>query len=31
MLSHNRVSIGLPDEMEAWAGALRKLRGQGFV
>jgi histidinol-phosphate aminotransferase len=31
MTSHNRVSIGLPDEMEAWAGALRKLRGQGLV
>jgi histidinol-phosphate aminotransferase len=31
MLSYNRVSIGLPEEMEAWAGALRKLRGQGLV
>lgn len=31
MLSYNRVSIGLPDEMEAWAGALRKLRGSGLV
>lgn len=31
LLSHNRVSIGLPDEMEAWAGALRKLRGDGLI
>jgi histidinol-phosphate aminotransferase len=31
MTSHNRVSIGLPDEMEVWAGALRKLREQGLV
>jgi histidinol-phosphate aminotransferase len=31
MVSHNRVSVGLPDEMDAWARALRKLRGQGRV
>jgi histidinol-phosphate aminotransferase len=31
MLSHNRVSIGLPEEMEAWAGALSRLRRQGLV
>jgi histidinol-phosphate aminotransferase len=31
MLAYNRVSIGLPAEMAAWAEALRTLRGQGLV
>jgi hypothetical protein len=31
MLAYNRVSIGLPAEMEVWADALRTLRGQGLV
>jgi histidinol-phosphate aminotransferase len=31
MLEWNRVSIGLPGEMQAWAGALRRLRGEGLV
>jgi hypothetical protein len=31
MLSYNRVSIGLPEEMQAWATALKKLRADGAV
>jgi histidinol-phosphate aminotransferase len=31
MLDWNRVSIGLPDEMDAWARSIRKLRGEGLV
>ena len=31
MLNYNRVSIGLPEEMQAWAGALRKLRADGAL
>jgi histidinol-phosphate aminotransferase len=31
MLGHSRVSIGLPEEMEAWAEALRSFRQQGWV
>jgi histidinol-phosphate aminotransferase len=31
MLSYNRVSIGLPDEMEMWSASLRKLRAQGLA
>lgn len=30
-LGHNRVSLGLPDEMEGWAGALRGFRARGWV
>jgi histidinol-phosphate aminotransferase len=29
MLTYNRVSIGLPEELQAWAGALQKLRADG--
>jgi histidinol-phosphate aminotransferase len=31
MLSYSRVSIGLPEEMEVWAEALRSFRKQGWV
>jgi hypothetical protein len=31
MLSYNRVSIGLPEEMQVWATALKKLRADGAV
>ncbi len=31
MLSYNRLSIGLPDEMEIWAEALRGFRTKGWV
>lgn len=31
MLSYNRVSIGLPEEMERFAEELRKFRGRGWV
>ncbi|HUE87960.1 MAG TPA: histidinol-phosphate transaminase [Vicinamibacterales bacterium] len=31
MLDHNRVSFGLPEEMQAWAAALRELRAGGLV
>jgi hypothetical protein len=31
MLNYNRVSIGLPEELHAWAGALRKLRADGAL
>ena len=31
MLAYNRVSIGLPAEMEAWTRAITSLRGQGLV
>jgi histidinol-phosphate aminotransferase len=31
MLDHNRVSIGLPWEMQAWAAALRKMRAAGLA
>jgi len=31
MLDHNRVSIGLPSEMEGWAAALREFRTRGWV
>jgi histidinol-phosphate aminotransferase len=31
MLNYNRISIGLPEEMEVWAEALRELRKKGWV
>lgn len=31
MLRYNRVSIGLPDEMDAFADTLRSFRGRGWV
>jgi histidinol-phosphate aminotransferase len=31
MLDYNRVSIGLPSEMERWAQALREFRSDGWV
>lgn len=31
MLNYSRVSIGLPEEMEVWAEALRSFRQQGWV
>jgi histidinol-phosphate aminotransferase len=31
MLQHNRVSIGLPEEMERWAAALRIMRRRGLA
>lgn len=31
MLDHNRVSIGLPSEMEQWADTLRAFRSKGWV
>ena len=31
MLSYSRVSIGLPEEMEVWAEALRSFRKEGWV
>jgi histidinol-phosphate aminotransferase len=31
MLTYNRVSIGLPEELQVWAGALRKLRADGAL
>ena len=31
MLSYNRLSLGLPDEMKQWAAALREFRLQGWV
>jgi histidinol-phosphate aminotransferase len=31
MLAYNRVSIGLPAEMEVWTRAITSLRGQGLV
>jgi histidinol-phosphate aminotransferase len=31
MLEWNRVSIGMPWEMQAWAAAVRRLRERGFV
>jgi histidinol-phosphate aminotransferase len=31
MLTYNRLSIGLPQEMEIWAGALKKLRADGAI
>jgi histidinol-phosphate aminotransferase len=30
-LDHNRVSLGLPEEMERWAGVLRGFRDRGWV
>ena len=31
MLDHNRLSLGLPEEMEQWADALRGMRSRGLV
>lgn len=31
MLDYNRLSLGLPEEMEQWAEAIRGLRGRGLV
>jgi histidinol-phosphate aminotransferase len=31
MLSYNRVSIGLPEELQVWAEALRKLKADGAL
>jgi len=30
-LDHNRVSLGLPEDMERWAGTLRDFRSRGWV
>jgi histidinol-phosphate aminotransferase len=31
MLDHNRLSFGLPEEMDRWASAIKDFRSKGWI